>query len=86
MIDGYNREELIHIVDMYNLNIDMETLKKSKKEILKEMKNVPKKKFADIPLPKKKEVKEMVKKDKAKKSSLLNKVNQKNKITNYIKK
>ena len=27
MLDGYNREELIHIVDMYNLNIDMETLK-----------------------------------------------------------
>ena len=36
MLDGYNREELIHIVDMYNLNIDMDTLKKSKKEIMKE--------------------------------------------------
>tara|TARA_R110001592_G_scaffold91224_2_gene267299 strand:- start:1007 stop:1267 length:261 start_codon:yes stop_codon:yes gene_type:complete len=86
MLDGYNREELIHIVDMYNLNIDMETLKKSKKEIMKEMVKVPKKKFADTPLPKKKEIKEMVSKDKAKKSSLLNKANQKNKITNYTKK
>lgn len=86
MLDGYNREELIHIVDMYNLNIDMETLKKSKKEIMKEMAKVPKKKFADTPLPKKKQIKEMVNKDKAKKSSLLNKANQKNKITNYTKK
>ena len=86
MLDGYNREELIHIVDMYNLNIDMETLKKSKKEIMKEMVKVPKKKFADTPLPKKKQIKEMVSKDKAKKSSLLNKANQKNKITNYTKK
>ena len=76
MLDGYNREELIH----------METLKKSKKEIMKEMVKVPKKKFADTPLPKKKEIKEMVSKDKAKKSSLLNKANQKNKITNYTKK
>ena len=86
MLDGYNREELIHIVDMYNLNIDMETLKKSKKEIMKEMAKVPKKKFADTPLPKKKQIKEMVNKDKAKKYSLLNKANQKNKITNYTKK
>ena len=91
MLEGYNREELIHIVDMYNLNIDMETLKKSKKEIMKEMAKVPKKKFAETPLPKKAEVKEMVNKDKAKKSSLLNKANkkapiQKNKITNYTKK
>jgi len=85
MLEGYSREELIHIVDMYNLNIDMETLKKSKKEIMKEMIKVPKKKFKDS-LPAKKEIKEMVKKDKAKKSSLLNKANQKNKITNYIKK
>jgi len=92
MLDGYNREELIHIVDMYNLNIDMETLKKSKKEIMKEMKGVPKKAYGSKPLPNKKEVKDMVAKDKAKKSSLLNKVNkkkapeQKNKITNYTKK
>ena len=92
MLDGYNREELIHIVDMYNLNIDMETLKKSKKEIMKEMMKVPKKKFADTQLPKKAEVKEMVNKDKAKKSSLLNKVKknkappQKNKITDMLKK
>tara|TARA_R110000796_G_scaffold28908_10_gene78713 strand:+ start:182 stop:475 length:294 start_codon:yes stop_codon:yes gene_type:complete len=97
MLDGYNKEELIHIVDMYNLNIDMETLKKSKKEIMKEMAQVPKKVFKDSPLPNKKEVKEMVLKDKAKKSSLINKVaknkpvkrvkapEQKNKITNYTK-
>ena len=55
------------------------------------MAKVPKKKFAETPLPKKAEVKEMVNKDKAKKSSLLNKANkkapiQKNKITNYGKK
>ena len=69
MLDGYNREELIHIVDMYNLNIDMETLKKSKKEIMKEMVKVPKKTFKDTPLPKKAEIKDMVNKDKSKKSS-----------------
>tara|TARA_R110002072_G_scaffold106_6_gene709 strand:- start:360 stop:641 length:282 start_codon:yes stop_codon:yes gene_type:complete len=91
MLDGYNREELIHIVDMYNLNIDMETLKKSKKEIMKEMVKVPKKTFKDTPLPKKTEIKDMVSKDKAKKSSLINKVKkskappQKNKIDNYVK-
>ena len=91
MLDGYNREELIHIVDMYNLNIDMETLKKSKKEIMKEMVKVPKKTFKDTPLPKKAEIKDMVSKDKEKKSSLINKVKknkappQKNKIDNYVK-
>ncbi len=91
MLDGYNREELIHIVDMYNLNIDIDTLKKSKKEIMKEMAKVPKKKLPD--LPKKAEIKDMVNKDKAKKSSLLNKANkknkapeQKNKIDAYVKK
>tara|TARA_R110002012_G_scaffold237919_1_gene411673 strand:- start:8072 stop:8332 length:261 start_codon:yes stop_codon:yes gene_type:complete len=85
MLDGYSREELIHIVDMYNLNIDMETLKKAKKEILKQMSTVPKKKLAG--LPDKKTIKAMVKKDKGKKSSLLSKVaDQKNKITNYTKK
>jgi len=91
MLDGYNREELIHIVDMYNLNIDIDTLKKSKKEIMKEMAKVPKKKLQD--LPKKTEIKDMVNKDKAKKSSLLNKANkknkapeQKNKIDAYVKK
>lgn len=91
MLDGYNREELIHIVDMYNLNIDMETLKKSKKEIMKQMLKVPKKTFKDTPLPKKAEIKDMVNKDKDKKSSLINKVQknkdkeppQKNKITEY---
>ena len=92
MLDGYNREELIHIVDMYNLNIDMETLKKSKKEIMKEMVKVPKKTFKDSPLPKKSEIKEMVNKDKSKKSSLINKVKknkappQKNTLDNFVKK
>ncbi len=92
MLEGYTREELIHIVDMYNLNIDMETLKKSKKEILKQMASVPKKKFIDQ-LPKKKDIKNMVNKDKDNKNSLLNKVakskklpEQKNKITDTFKK
>ena len=52
---------------------------------MKEMEKVLKKVFKDAPLPKKKEIKDMVNKDKAKKSSLLNKVNPKNQITNYIK-
>ena len=86
MFEGYSKDELIHIVDIYNLNLDMETLKKSKKEIIKKLSGVPKKKFIDKPLPKKSDVKLGVKKDKLKKNSLLSKVNQKNKITNYIKK
>ena len=92
MLDGYTREELIHIVDMYNLNIDMDTLRKSKKELMKQMMKVPKKTFKDTPLPKKTEIKNMVNKDKAKKTSLINKVKknkapvQKNKITDSFKK
>ena len=82
-LDGYSKTELIHIVDMYNIGLDMDTLKKSKSELLKEMKKVPKKKYVD--LPNKSDVKKMVAKDKQKKSSLINKV-QSNKITNYSKK
>ena len=89
MLDKYTHDELVHIVDMYNLNIDMDTLKKKKSELMKEMAKVPKKKLANLPT--KKEIKPMVEKDKKKKSSLLNKVKkgkkpvQKNKITNYTK-
>ena len=92
-LDGYSKHELIHIVDMYNLQIDMDILKKKKGDLLKEMKKVPKKKLVD--LPNKSDVKKMVTKDKNNKSSLLNKVTnksvkkttktQKNKITNYTK-
>tara|TARA_R110002167_G_scaffold78736_1_gene217609 strand:+ start:619 stop:999 length:381 start_codon:yes stop_codon:yes gene_type:complete len=83
-LDGYSKNELIHIVEMYNIGLDMDTLRKSKGELLKEMKKVPKKKYVD--LPDKKTVKDMVTKDKSKKSSLLNKVvNDKSKITNYVK-
>lgn len=71
-LDGYSKNELIHIVEMYNIGLDMDTLRKSKGELLKEMKKVPKKKYVD--LPDKPTVKDMVAKDKAKKSSLINKV------------
>ena len=43
MLDGYNKNELIHIVDMYNLEIDISKLKKSKDAIKKEMLKVGKK-------------------------------------------
>lgn len=84
MLDGYNKNELIHIVDMYNLEIDISKLKKSKDAIKKEMLKVGKKTLKAASLPDKPTVKKMVAKDKKKKSSLLNKV-QSNKITNYAK-
>ncbi len=74
VLEKYSKEELIHIVDMFNINLKMEELRKSKTEILKSLKakNVDKKHGEK--LPDKKTVKIMVKKDKDKKSSLLNKV------------
>ena len=83
-LDGYSKNELIHIVEMYNIGLDMDTLRKSKAELLKEMKKVPKKKYVD--LPDKPTVKDMVAKDKAKKSSLINKVIFKKKDTKAKKK
>ena len=71
-LDSYNKEQLIHIVDMYNLNIDIETLRKKKGDILKIMKKVPKKTFKD--LPNKKEIVDKVKDAKKDKNSLISQV------------
>ena len=61
-LDGYTKEELKKIVDMYNLDIDMKVLKKKKEEIVKEMKKVGKKNLTDLP------TKEKLKKYKFKKT------------------
>lgn len=79
MLDNYTKAELIHIVDMYDLDIDISKLKKSKDAIKKEMlKGGSKKTLKENKenLPDKPTVKKMVEKDKAKKSSLLNKVSE----------
>tara|TARA_R110002073_G_scaffold138_2_gene1746 strand:+ start:25 stop:423 length:399 start_codon:yes stop_codon:yes gene_type:complete len=79
MLDNYSKAELIHIVDMYDLDIDISKLKKSKEAIKKEMlKGGSKKTLKENKenLPDKPTIKKMVEKDKKKKSSLLNKVNE----------
>lgn len=77
MLDNYTHEELVHIVDMYNLDIDLDKMKKTKANLKKEMLKVGKKKLASSKLPSKKQLKPMVEKDKKNPKSLL---------TNYFKK
>ena len=77
MLDNYTHEELVHIVDMYNLDIDIDKMKKTKANLKKEMMKVGKKKLSDAKLPSKKEIKPMVEKDKKNPKSL---------ITRYFKK
>ena len=77
MLDNYTHEELVHIVDMYNLDVDIDKMKKTKANLKKEMMKVGKKKLADAKLPTKKEIKPMVEKDKKNPKSL---------ITRYFKK
>jgi len=71
-LDSYSKEELIHIVDIYNLSVDMETLRKKKSEILKALKDVPKKQLSK--LPEKKEIKTAIKDNKSDDSNLLQQV------------
>jgi len=65
-LDGYTKDELLHIVEIYNLGLDMKTLKKKKEDLIKAMKDVGKKKLVDLP---REEIKKQVKKKK--KSKLL---------------
>ena len=51
MLDNYTHEELVHIVDMYNLDIDIDKMKKTKANLKKEMMKVGKKKLSDAKLP-----------------------------------
>ena len=44
-LDGYSKQELKKIVDIYNLSVDEKMLKKKKSELSKEMMKVGKKKF-----------------------------------------
>lgn len=71
-LDGYNRSELHKIVDIYNLGFDLKKLQKSKADLLKEMKKIPKKKLVDLP------TKEVLKKHKLKKKVPKADPNQKN--------
>lgn len=77
MLDNYTHEELVHIVDMYNLDVDIDKMKKTKANLKKEMMKVGKKKLESAKLPSKKEIKPMVEKDKKNPKSL---------ITRYFKK
>ena len=74
VLEKYSKDELIHIVDMFDIDMKVEDLKKSKKEILKALKDKGVEAKHGEKIPDKKEIKPMVEKDKAKKSSLLNKV------------
>ena len=89
VLDKYTKDELIHIVDMFNINAKIEDLMKSKKEILKMLKEQGVHEKHKDKLPSKTAVKEMVKKDKKNKRSSLSKVaNAKGqkKITEFTKK
>ena len=74
VLEKYSKDELIHIVDMFNIDMKVEDLKKSKKEILKALKDKKVEEKHGEKIPDKKAIKPMVAKDKAKKSSLINKV------------
>ncbi len=73
VLDKYTKEELVHIVDMFNIDMKVEDLKKSKKELLAIMKEKRVDKKGNQ-LPSKAEVKVMVKKDKENKKSSLSKL------------
>ncbi len=65
-LDGYNKKELLHIVEMYNLNLDIKDLQKKKEELAKVMMKVGKKKLVD--LPSKETIKKNIKKKPVKKT------------------
>jgi hypothetical protein len=64
-LDGYNKKQLLHIVEMYNLELDIKDLKKKKQDLAKAMLKVGKKKLVN--LPSKDEVNKMIKKNPVKK-------------------
>ncbi len=74
VLDKYSKEELVHIVDMFRIDMKMEDLRKSKKDILKVMKDKKIDKKHGDKLPSKTAVKEMVKKDKKNPKSSLSKL------------
>ncbi len=74
VLDKYSKEELVHIVDMFRIDMKMEDLRKSKKDILKVMKDKKVDKKHGDKLPSKTAVKEMVKKDKKNPKSSLSKL------------
>lgn len=76
-LDGYNKSELLKIVDMYNLDLDIKDLKNKKEDLKKAMMKVGKKKLVNLP------TKETLKKKKEKKPKEI--VNQP-KITSKFKK
>jgi len=71
-LDKYSKMELIHLVDMYNIDIKMEDLKKKKMDIKKMLmeKGLHKREG----LPTKPAVKKMVEEDKKNKQSLISQV------------
>ena len=73
----YSKMELIHLVEMFNIDIKMEDLKKKKMDLKKMLieKGLHKKKG----LPTKLNIKEMVKEDKKNKQSLISKFTEKKK-------
>ena len=74
VLDKYSKEELVHIVDMFRIDMKVEDLRKSKKDILKVMKDKKVDKKHGDKLPSKTAVKEMVKKDKKNPKSSLSKL------------
>lgn len=74
ILNKYSKEELIHLVEMFNIDLKINDLKKSKKDILLSLKNKNIEELHSKNLPDKKTIKNMVIKDKKKKNSLLNKV------------
>ena len=78
-LDGYTKAELKHIVQMYNLDLDISTMKKNKDELKKEMMKAGKKKLVDLP------TKEVIKKMMNKKKITKKDVNNQPKITDSIK-
>lgn len=74
VLNKYSKEELIHLVDMFNIDMKMEDLRKSKKDILKIMMDKKVDKKHGDKLPSKTAVKEMVAKDKKKPKSSLSKL------------
>ena len=89
ILNKYSKEELIHIVDMFSIDLKISDLKKSKKDILLSLKNKNVEQKHGLNLPDKKTIKSMVIKDKQKKNSMLNKVansKRQTKITDIYKK
>ena len=87
VLDKYTKEELVHIVDMFRIDMKMEDLRKSKKDLLAIMKKKKVDKKHGEKLPSKSAVKDMVAKDKKNPKSSLSKLAKgQKKITDFQKK